>query len=74
MKGLGSKLQPNNYTMSYYLQETYFLGIMEQFFLETLHYCATYSFLRNMFVLWIFTIICINFLGGLVKHTENNSK
>ena len=45
-----SKLQSNNHTLSRFLKQIYFLGILEKLFLETPDCCARYSFLRNMFV------------------------
>ena len=64
----------NNHNLSDFLKQTFFLGILEQLLLETPEYWGRYSFLRNVYKVFIIAIFSIPFFRGLVQHIGNNSQ
>ena len=74
MKGPDSKLQSNNHTLSYYLNRPISLEFLDNYSSKHLTAEPDILFWGICLYVCIFAIFCITLFGGLVKHTENNSK
>ena len=66
-----SKLQSNKHTLSQFLKQTHFLGNLEKLFLETVSAVPGIFFCLQVCT---FTISCIIFYGGFVKHIESKNQ